>query len=64
MQKNLPPALGLLALMLTLAPCTVRAGVTLRVEGVKDPLKQAVTSAVALSQYAKRDASDAQVRRL
>ncbi len=34
------------------------------VDGVDDPLKAAVIAGVSLSQYAKRDASEAQVRRL
>ncbi len=40
------------------------AGVQLSVDGVADPLKAAVISGVELSQYATRDVSDAQVRRL
>jgi translocation and assembly module TamA len=55
--------LSLLAL-LVLLPAAARAGVTLVVDGVGDDLKGAVTSAVELSQYATREVSDAQVRRL
>lgn len=55
--------LSLLAL-LALLPAAAQAGVTLVVDGVNDDLKGAVTSAVELSQYATREVSDAQVRRL
>lgn len=55
--------LSLLAL-LALLPAAAQAGVTLVVDGVGDDLKGAVTSAVELSQYATREVSDAQVRRL
>ena len=40
------------------------AGVQLVVDGVDDTLKAAVVSAVELSQYATREVSDAQIRRL
>ncbi|RAP59415.1 autotransporter assembly complex family protein [Oleiagrimonas sp. MCCC 1A03011] len=56
--------LALLLPLLVLAPLCAKAGVTVRVQGLNDDLKQAVTAAVRLSQYAKRDASAAQVRRL
>lgn len=46
-----------------LAPLA-HAGVQLQVHGVDAPLAQAVTAAVELSQYAQRDASEAQLRRL
>ncbi|MGN6238016.1 autotransporter assembly complex protein TamA [Dyella sp.] len=55
--------LSLLAL-LALLPAAAQAGVTLVIDGVGDDLKGAVTSAVELSQYATREVSDAQVRRL
>lgn len=55
--------LSLLAL-LALLPAAAQAGVTLVVDGVGYDLKGAVTSAVELSQYATREVSDAQVRRL
>ncbi|GAB2534100.1 autotransporter assembly complex protein TamA [Rhodanobacter koreensis] len=47
-----------------LLPLLAHAGVQLVVDGVDDPLKGAVTSGVELSQYATREVSDAQVRRL
>ncbi|HUW54532.1 MAG TPA: autotransporter assembly complex family protein [Rhodanobacter sp.] len=53
-----------LAALLALAPLLAHAGVTLRVDGVGDDLKAAVISSAELSQYAKRDVSDAQIRRL
>jgi translocation and assembly module TamA len=52
----------LLPLVLLAAPAY--AGVQLTVDGVEDPLKAAAISAVELSQYTKRNVSDAQVRRL
>ena len=57
-------ALMPIALAVLLAPALARAGVTLKVEGVDDELRQAVSAAVRLSQYAKREVSAAQVRRL
>lgn len=51
-------------LLLLLLPALAHAGVQLVVDGVDDTLRGAVTSAVELSQYAARDVSDAQVRRL
>ena len=51
-------------LPLLLIPAWAHAGVQLVVEGVEDPLKAAVVAGVDLSQYANRDASEAQVRRL
>lgn len=51
-------------LPLLLVPALSRAGVQLVVDGVDDPLKAAVVAGVSLSQYAARDASEAQVRRL
>jgi translocation and assembly module TamA len=50
--------------LLLLLPAFARAGVKLTVDGVEDPLKSAVVAGVSLSQYATREASDAQVRRL
>jgi len=55
--------LSLLALI-ALLPGLAHAGVKLVVDGVDDPLKAAVAAGVELSQYATRDVSDAQVRRL
>lgn len=55
--------LSLLAL-LALLPAAAQAGVTLVVDGVGADLKGAVTAGVELSQYATREVSDAQVRRL
>jgi len=51
-------------LLLSFAPAWAHAGVQLVVDGVDDPLKAAVIAGVDLSQYANRDASEAQVRRL
>jgi translocation and assembly module TamA len=51
-------------LLLLLIPTLSHAGVKLVVDGVDDPLKAAVIAGVSLSQYATRDASEAQVRRL
>ena len=53
----------LIALLLLL-PLAAQAGVRLTVKGVDDPLKTAVQSGVAISQYANRPVSEAQVRRL
>ena len=50
--------------LLLLIPALSHAGVQLVVDGVDDPLKAAVVAGVSLSQYATRDASEAQVRRL
>jgi len=47
-----------------LLPLFAHAGVKLTVDGVDDPLKGAVAAGVSLSQYATRDVSDAQIRRL
>ncbi|WP_329742569.1 autotransporter assembly complex family protein [Dyella sp. A6] len=57
------PARWSLALLLLL-PAFAHAGVKLTVDGVDDPLKAAVTAGVSLSQYASREVSDAQIRRL
>jgi translocation and assembly module TamA len=57
-------ALRRLSLLLLLLSPLAHAGVQLAVDGVEEPLKAAVISAVELSQYATRDVSDAQVRRL
>jgi translocation and assembly module TamA len=51
-------------LPLLLIPALSRAGVQLVVDGVDDNLKAAVVAGVSLSQYATRDASEAQVQRL
>ena len=51
-------------LPLLLAPWLAHAGVQLVVDGVDDPLKLAVTSGVDISQYANREVTEAQVRRL
>ena len=56
--------LSLLALPLLLLTPLAHAGVQLAVDGVADPLRGAVISGVSLSQYATRQVSDAQVRRL
>jgi len=53
--------LSLLALLL---PALAHAGVQVVVDGVDENLQAAVAGSVALSQYAKRDVSDAQIRRL
>jgi len=55
--------LSLLLLPLLLAS-QAHAGVRLVVEGVEEPLKAAAIAGVELSQYATREVSDAQVRRL
>ncbi|MFC5743793.1 autotransporter assembly complex protein TamA [Dyella tabacisoli] len=56
--------LGLLTLPLLLLPALAHAGVQLAVDGVDDTLKTAVVAGVELSQYANREASEAQVQRL
>jgi translocation and assembly module TamA len=56
--------LGLAALSLLLFCPLAQAGVQLVVDGVDDTLKGPVIAGVELSQYANRDVSDAQVRRL
>lgn len=53
-----------LAVSLLLSPLLAHAGVQLAVDGVGDDLKAAVSAGVELSQYARRDVSEAQVRRL
>jgi translocation and assembly module TamA len=53
-----------LLLVVSLLASPAHAAVQLVVDGVEDPLKGAVISAAELSQYAKREVSDAQVRRL
>ncbi|QEE23912.1 outer membrane protein assembly factor [Rhodanobacter glycinis] len=50
--------------LLLLLPVFAHAGVLLVVDGVDDPLKGAVVAGVDLSQYATREVSDAQARRL
>lgn len=51
-------------LPLLLAPWLAHAGVQLVVDGVDDPLKLAVTSGVDIAQYANREVTEAQVKRL
>ncbi len=62
--RRIPRRLSLLLLPLVLLSTQAHAGVQLTVDGVAEPLKGAVISGVELSQYATRDVSDAQVRRL
>ncbi|MGA7436737.1 MAG: autotransporter assembly complex family protein [Luteibacter sp.] len=45
-------------------PAAAHAGVVLNVDGVDENLKNAVVAGVELSQYAARDVTDAQIRRL
>lgn len=51
-------------LLLALLPLAAHAGIKLEVKGVDDPLRHAVVSSVQLSQYASRQVTEAQVRRL
>ena len=53
-----------LALLFAFAPVGAWAAVQLKVEGLNEQLTPAVVAGVELSQYANRDASEAQVRRL
>lgn len=53
-----------LTLLLLLFPVLAHAGVQLVVDGVEDPLKGAAVAGVDLSQYATRETSEAQLRRL
>ncbi|HEV2682707.1 MAG TPA: autotransporter assembly complex family protein [Rhodanobacter sp.] len=62
--RRIPRRLSLLVLPLWLLASQAQAGVQLTVDGVEDPLKGAVVSAVGLSPYATREVSDAQLRRL
>lgn len=55
---------GLLLLPWFLLPALAHAGIVLNVDGVDENLKNAVVAGVDLSQYAKRDVTAAQVRRL
>ena len=55
---------GLLLLPWFLMPSIAHAGIVLRVDGVDENLGNAVVAGVELSQYAKRDVTAAQVRRL
>jgi translocation and assembly module TamA len=59
----MPRSLRFLCLLLLL-PALARAGVQLAVDGVDDTLKSAVSAGVELSQYATREVSEAQIRRL
>ncbi len=54
---------GLLSCLLLL-PALAQARVQLNVDGVDDNLKAAVVAGVELTQYANRDVSEAQIRRL
>jgi translocation and assembly module TamA len=57
--------LALLALLpMLLFASLAQAGVQLVVRGVDEPLQQAIAASVELSQYAHRDVSEAQIRRL
>ncbi|KRE84778.1 hypothetical protein ASG75_12905 [Rhodanobacter sp. Soil772] len=58
------PRRRLSLLLLLLLASQAHAGVRLTVDGVEDPLKTAAIAGVELSQYATREVSDAQVRRL
>ncbi len=55
---------GLLLLPWFLIPSVAHAGIVLNVDGVDENLKNAIVASVELSQYAKRDVTAAQVRRL
>lgn len=55
---------GLILLPLLLCTSLAHAGVQLVVDGVDDNLKGAITSTVELAQYANRDVTEAQARRL
>src|SRR5699024_12589828 len=56
--------LQLLCLILAWMPLVTHAGVTLHVKGLDEPLAKVVASSVQLSQYEKRDVTEAQVRHL
>jgi translocation and assembly module TamA len=62
--RRIPRRLSLLLLPALMLASPAHAGVQLAVDGVDDPLKSAVVAAAELSQYAKREVSDAQIRRL
>ena len=63
--RRLRRRLALLVLLpMLLCASLARADVQLVVRGVDAPLQQAVTASVELSQYAQRDVSEAQIRRL
>lgn len=51
-------------LIILLVPLLAQAAIRLEVRGVDDPLRQAVVDAVELSQYGKREVSEAQAQRL
>ncbi|MGF6709966.1 translocation and assembly module TamA [Luteibacter sp. W1I16] len=55
---------GLLLLPWFLMPSIAHAGIVLNVDGVDENLRNAIVASVELSQYAKRDVTAAQVRRL
>ena len=55
---------ALLALPLLLFATLAQAGVQLVVHGVDEPLRHAIGASVGLTQYAQREVSDAQMRRL
>lgn len=64
----MPGPVRRLHLIVALACCLVvppaRAGVQVQVRGVDESMTQAVKAAVEFTQYARRDASEAQIRRL
>ena len=62
--RRTPRRPSLLLLPLVLLWTQAHAGVQLVVEGVADPLKSAVIAGTGLAQYASRQVSEAQVRRL
>ncbi|MGH8159001.1 MAG: autotransporter assembly complex protein TamA [Rhodanobacter sp.] len=62
--RRIPRRLSLLLLPLALLSTRAHAGVQLVVDGVADPLKSAVIAGTGLAQYATRQVSEAQVRRL
>ncbi|MEW9623940.1 autotransporter assembly complex protein TamA [Rhodanobacter geophilus] len=61
LRRRLAP---LFLLPLLLFASLAQAGVQLVVRGVDEPLQQAIAASVGLSQYAHRDVSEAQIRRL
>jgi translocation and assembly module TamA len=58
------PARLIASLLFALVPLGASAAVRVKIEGLNESLTAAVKASVELSQYAKRDASAAQVRRL
>ncbi len=53
-----------LLVLLLLLPAVAQAGIKLEVQGLEEPLRNAVVQGVALSQYGDRKVTEAQVRRL